>query len=123
MTLQFPELDSNTGCHRTDQLGQLHPASWHEAVSFRPPSAMQVCCERGVAFIDLPANLVWFDEAGRHLESLETELPVGEQLLSQFHRSVTSLLRNMSELDDVYRASAIVAAAKKSDREGRRINV
>ena len=123
MTLQFPELDGKPAVTAQISSGSYIRASWHEAVSFRPPSAMQVCCERGVAFIDLPANLVWFDEAGRHLESLETELPVGEQLLSQFHRSVTSLLRNISELDDVYRASAIVAAAKKSDREGRRINV
>ena len=103
--------------------GSYIKPSWHEAVSFRPPSAMQVCCEHGVAFIDLPANLVWFDEAGRHLESLETELPVGEQLLSQFHRSVTSLLRNVSDLDDVYRASTILAAAKQTAREARRIDV
>ena len=84
---------------------------------------MQICCERGVAFIDLPASLVWFDDAGRHLESLETELPVGEQLLTQFHRSVTSLLRNMSDLNDAYRAATVLAAARQSEREGRRIEV
>jgi predicted dehydrogenase len=123
MSLQFSETDDKPAVTAQISSGSYIKASWHEAVSFRPPSAMQVCCERGVAFIDLPASLVWFDEAGRHLESLETELPVGEQLLSQFHRSVTSLLRNVSDLDDVYRASTILAAAKQSAREGRRVNV
>lgn len=103
--------------------GNYIQPSWQEAIGFRPPSAMQICCERGIAFVDLPSNLVWFDDAGRHLESLETELPVGEQLLTQFHRSVTSLLRNMSDLNDTYRAASIFAAAQKSERTGRRIEV
>jgi predicted dehydrogenase len=96
---------------------------WKEAIGFRPPAAMQVCCERGVAFVDLPSSLVWFDDAGRHLESLDTELPVGERLLSQFHRAVTSLVRNLSDLDDAYRAAKILAAAERSDREGCRIAI
>ena len=75
-----------------------------EAITFRPPAALQVCCENGVAFVDLPANLVWFDQAGRHMESLETERPVGEQLLALFHRAVTSLVRKTNELEDAYRA-------------------
>lgn len=123
MSLQFPESEGHPAVTAQVSCGSYIESSWHEAVSFRPPSAMQVCCEHGVAFIDLPANLVWFDEAGRHLESLETELPVGERLLSQFHRSVTSLLRNMSDLDDVYKASTILSAAVQSAREGRRINL
>lgn len=97
--------------------------SWLEAVGFRPPSAMEICCERGVAFLDLPSTLVWFDDAGRHVEALDTEMPVGEQLLAQFHRSVTSLVRNISELDDAYRAARILAAADQSEREGCRISV
>lgn len=123
MTLQFaaetnrPQVIAQISC------GNYIPAQWQEAIGFRPPSAMQIRCERGVAFVDLPATLVWFDDAGRHLESLETELPVGEQLLTQFHRSVTSLVRNMSDLDDAYRAASILAAAQQSDQEGRRIDI
>lgn len=123
MSLQFAETNGAPAVTAQISAGRYIKSTWHEAVNFRPPSAMQVCCEHGIAFIDLPANLVWFDEAGRHLESLETELPVGEQLLSQFHRSVTSLLRNVSDLDDVYRACAILAAAKQSAREGHRVDV
>jgi predicted dehydrogenase len=122
-SLEFPETANHPPVTAQISCGNYIRPAWHEAVNFRPPSGMQICCERGVAFIDLPANLVWFDDAGRHLESLETELPVGEQLLSQFHRSVTSLLRNMSDLNDAYRAASIFSAARKSESEGCRIAV
>ena len=103
--------------------GNYLSSQWQEAASFRPPAALQVCCQRGVAFIDLPASLVWFDEAGRHVESLETESPVGQQLLSQFHRTVTSLVRSLGSLDDAFRAASILAAAKQSETEGRVIEI
>jgi len=101
--------------------GYYIPQCWEEAVSYRPPAALQAACENGIAFIDLPANLVWFDRAGRHQESLEHERPVGEQLLSQFHRSVTSLVRQVSGLEDAYRAVQIVLAAQQSQSEGKRV--
>jgi predicted dehydrogenase len=123
MSLQFPASEQQPAVTAQISCGNYIRPTWHEAASFRPPSAMQICCERGVAFIDLPSTLVWFDEAGRHMESLETELPVGEQLLTQFYRSVTSLIRNVSELNDAYRAAEIMAAAKKSEQDGRRIAV
>ncbi len=118
MSLAFPEA---TGCPSvTAQIscGSYIRSTWHEAAGFRPPSAMQICCERGVAFIDLPTTLVWFDNAGRNMETLDTESPVGEQLLSQFYRSVTSLLRSMSDLDDAYRAVKIFEAARTSEQCG-----
>jgi predicted dehydrogenase len=101
--------------------GRYLARSWHEAVSFRPPAALQVCCERGVAFVDLPSTLIWFDEAGQHMESLDSERPVGEQLLMQFHRAVTSLIRKTSDLEDAYRALTVVLTAKASCAEGRRL--
>lgn len=96
---------------------------WPEASSFRPPAAMQICCERGVAFIDLPSTLVWFDSAGRHHESLEYDRPAGEQLLTQFYRSVTSLVRRNSGIDDTYRALRIFAAAEQGREQGRRVGL
>lgn len=123
LSLSFPGENEKPPVRAQISCGNYIQPTWHEAVSFRPPSAMQICCEHGVAFIDLPSTLVWFDNAGRHVESLETELPVGEQLLTQFHRSVTSLVRNISELNDAYRASSILAAAAQSNQEGRRINL
>jgi len=124
MSLDFSS-DSGPGNAPVAQVscGRYLPTNWPEAIAFRPPADMQVCCERGVAFIDLPANLVWFDDAGRHMESLDSERPVGEQLLSQFHRAVTSLIRKMGDLEDAYRALATVRAAVQSFEQGRRIGL
>jgi predicted dehydrogenase len=101
--------------------GTYMPEQWEEAVSFRPPPALQAACANGIAFIDLPSTLLWFDRAGRHQESLDSERPVGEQLLAHFYRAVTSLVRNPTGLEDVYRALTIVLAARTSHREGRRV--
>ena len=101
--------------------GYYMPQRWEEAVGFRPPAALQVACEQGIAFVDLPSSLVWFDTAGRHQESLESERPVGEQMLVQFHRRVTSLVRSMTGLDGALRAIQVVQAGERSQTEGRRI--
>jgi predicted dehydrogenase len=103
--------------------GRYMPATWRDAIYFRPPSSLQVCCERGIAFIDLPSKIVWFDEAGQHVESLDSERPVGEQLLNMFHRAVTSLVRKANDLDDAYRALSAVLAAQTSSLEGRRMKL
>ena len=108
--------------------GRYIPAHWQEAITYRPLPALQVSCRNGIAFVDLPATLVWFDEAGRHQESLESERPVGEQLLGQFHRAVTSLVRKTNDLEDAYRAcrlfrkpaAAIARAGEWNCREGGR---
>lgn len=102
-------------------IGNYLPEKWREAIAFRPPAELQVCCERGVAFIDLPHNLVWFDEAGQHRESLDRERPVGEQMLFQFHRAVTSLVRNTSDLEDAFRAVRIVLDSQRSFQTGHRV--
>lgn len=101
--------------------GAYIPGSWHEAISFRPPAGVQVCCEKGLAFVDLPSSLIWFDEAGRHQESLDSELSVGQQLLTQFHRAVTSLVRKMGDLEDVYRSLYALEKARESMEQGGRM--
>jgi predicted dehydrogenase len=122
MSLDFSG-PSGPGTRITAQIssGRYMPACWPEAVAFRPPAALQVACENGIAFIDLPSTLIWFDVAGRHMEALESERPVGEQMFSQFHRAVTSLVRNTSGLEDAYRAMMIVQAAHRSHAEGCRV--
>jgi predicted dehydrogenase len=124
MSLDFSG-PSGPGTRVTSQIssGRYMPACWPEAVSYRPPAALQVACEDGIAFIDLPSTLVWFDKAGRHMESLDSERPVGEQMLSQFFRAVTSLVRSTSGLEDAYRAMSIVQQAHRSHAEGRRIEL
>ncbi|MFO1065685.1 MAG: Gfo/Idh/MocA family oxidoreductase [Pirellulales bacterium] len=103
--------------------GAYMPSTWHEAITFRPPAGVQVCCENGLAFVDLPNSLIWFDEAGRHQESLDSELSVGQQLLTQFHRAVTSLVRKMGDLEDVYRSLRALEKAHESMNSGGRIAI
>lgn len=124
MSLDFsgPE-GPGTGVTAQISSGRYMPAVWQEAVTYRPPAALQVACERGIAFVDLPSTLIWFDRAGRQMESLDSERPVGEQLLGNFYRTVTSLVRSMSSLDDAYRAMTVVLAAQTSFREGRRVAI
>lgn len=123
MSLDFsdPAAGPGTGCTAQISCGRYMPAAWQEARAYRPPAALQVACEEGIAFIDLPATLVWFDKAGRHQESLESERPVGEQLLSQFYRQVTSLVRSTSSLEDAYRALTVVLQSRNSHAAGRRM--
>jgi len=122
MSLDFSEASyPGTGAVAQISCGRYIPADWEEAITYRPLAYMQVSCLKGVAFVDLPSTLVWFDEAGRHVESLDSERPIGEQMLTQFYRSVTSLVRLASDLEDVYRALHIVQEAHHSHQEGRRI--
>jgi len=124
MSLDFSaEGSPGTGTTAQISCGRYVPDHWQEAITFRPLPALQVSCERGIAFVDLPATLVWFDEAGRHQESLESERPLGEQLLMQFYRAVTSLVRRSSDLEDAYLALKVVHAAKRSHEKGRRIRL
>jgi predicted dehydrogenase len=124
MSLDFsPRGKPGSGPIAQISYGRYIPADWQEAVSFRPLAALQVSCERGIAFIDLPTTLVWFDEAGRHQESLDSERPVGEQLLMHFYRSITSLVRKTCDLEDAYKAINIVQACRRSYEEGRRIDL
>lgn len=122
MSLDFSAAESpGSGATAQISCGRYMPASWPEAITFRPPAALQVACDKGIAFVDLPSSLTWFDEAGRHLESLEDERPLGELLLTRFHRAVTSLVRKTDDLRDAYSAIRIAACATQSFQEGRRI--
>jgi predicted dehydrogenase len=122
MTLDFsPAGKPGSGAIAQISCGRYIPSGWQEAIAYRPLAALQVSCERGIAFVDLPATLVWFDEAGRHQEALDSERPVGEQLLTNFYRSVTSLVRKTCDLEDACKAISIVQACRRSYEEGRRL--
>ena len=124
ITMDFSDRDHpGTGPMAQISCSRYIPARWSEALGYRPRAAMQVACERGIAFMDLPASLVWFDDAGRHQEPLDGERPVGERLLTRFFRAVTSLVVNTTDLDDTYRAFEILEKANRSQTEGRRIEL
>ncbi len=124
MTLDFSARESpGTGPVAQISCGRYIPAGWHEAISYRPLAALQVSCRDGIAFVDMPAGLIWFDEAGRHQETLDNERPVGEQLLAQFHHTATNEACPSHDIEDAYRALSIVRQARQSHLEGRRIRL
>ena len=124
MSLDFSDPNHpGTGPVAQISCGRYIPAEWQEAITYRPLAHMQISCMNGTAFVDLPSTLVWFDEAGRHVESLDSERPLGEQMLTQFYRAVTSLVRMTNDLEDAYQALHIVRKARKSHQEGRRISL
>ena len=121
VNLEFAQTDDNNMRPMAQlSVGHYIPQRWADALSFRRPPSVQVCCENGMAFIDLPSNLVWFDDAGQHNESLESERAVGEQMLDRFYRAITSLIRRTTDPDDAYSAMQIVVKAHESARTGNR---
>jgi predicted dehydrogenase len=124
LTLDFsPPGEVGSGPVAQIACGSYVAPQWQEAAAFRRPADLQVVCQRGIAFLDLPHTLVWFDEAGQHSELLDHDRPVGEQLLLHFHRLVSSLVLKISSLEDAYRALAIVNKAQESYAKGCRLTL
>jgi predicted dehydrogenase len=122
MNLEFPPDDGRQPATTAIiSCGSYVAARWQESLSYRRPADLKVVCERGIAFVDLPHTLSWFDEAGHHIETLDHDRPVGEQLLVHFHRAVESLVLKTSSLDDAYRAIALADRARQSAAAGKRM--
>jgi predicted dehydrogenase len=121
--LDFPPAGRAPGVLAQIHYGRYLSPTWKDAASFHAPADFQVICEKGVAYVDLPNRITWFDEAGQHTESLEGEPTVHHRLLMVFHRAVTSLVLHASNLDDAYRALAIALVARESARQGRQLPV
>ena len=117
-----PVGETGTGPLAAITCGDYVPESLQESLSFRRPADLKVVCERGIAFVDLPNTIAWYDEAGQHLETLDHERPVGEQLLIHFHRAVSSLILKSSSLADAHRAVTIANLAKVSCETGQRVS-
>lgn len=124
ISLDFSERElPGAGAMAEIRCSRYIPHDWIEALGYRPQAGMQIVCQRGIVFLDLPSTLVWFDQAGRHQESLDSERPVGQVLLTRFHRAVTSLVAKVSDLEDACRAIYILDQAVRSQEEGRRIEL
>jgi len=117
-----PEGETGTGPLAVIGCGDYVPKSLQESLAYRRPADLKVVCERGIAFVDLPHTVAWFDEAGQHLETLDHERPVGELLLLHFHRAVESLILKSSNLKDAHRAIVIANQAKLSCESGKRLS-
>ncbi|MBX3427729.1 MAG: Gfo/Idh/MocA family oxidoreductase [Pirellulales bacterium] len=121
LSLDFsPVGDVGTGPLAIIACGEYVAPQFDESLAYRRPADMKVVCERGIAFLDLPSTLIWFNDAGQHFERLEHERPVGEQMLLHFHRAVESLVLKTASLEDAHRAIAIAHKARLSARNGQR---
>lgn len=112
LNLEYSTPDGPTAMAQI-RMARILPRSWKDALGYRRPAGLQVSCEKGVAYIDSPTTIIWFDDAGQHTESLETDRPVGEQLFTLFHRAVTSLIRKTGDLEDAYRARILIGEAER----------
>lgn len=123
VNLDFSPADKpQTGSLAVIGCGDYVTENLRESLAFRRPADLKVVCEHGIAFVDLPNTVAWYDKAGQHLESLDHERPVGEQLLIHFHRAVASLVLKSSSLADAHRAISIANLAKVSCESGQRVS-
>ena len=113
--------ETGTGPLAVISCGDYVAEGLKESLSYRRPADLKVVCPGGIAFVDLPNTVAWFDDAGQHLETLDHERPVGEHLLLHFHRAVESLLLKSSSLEDAHRAILIANQAKASCETGQRV--
>src|SRR4029079_7168992 len=102
--------------------GQYVSADCQESLNYRRPADLKVVCDHGIAFVALPNSVAWFDKAGQHLETLDHERPVGEQLLMHFHRAVESLVLKTASLEDAHRALSIAAKEHERCVAGQRVS-
>jgi predicted dehydrogenase len=124
LSLDFADSPTNgKGAMAMIACGEYVPKSCEESISYRRPADLKVVCDRGLAFVDLPDTVAWFDSAGQHLEKLDHERPVGEQLLMHFHRAVESLVLKTASLEDAHRALAIASKARQSCTLGQRVYI
>jgi predicted dehydrogenase len=94
--------------------------TWNEAAQFGRPPCFQVVAEHGVAFVQMPSDVTWFDRSGRHDETLEMERSLGEMLSDRFYRIVVHGLTPSPGLDDLDWARRIVAQARLARAQGHR---
>ena len=103
--------------------GRYHRTPWGEATRFLPQPGFQVYAERGAAWVEIPDRIQWTDASGPHDERLPLEPTVGEVLNEQFHRTVRGEPSLAPTLDDALAVARLVDDLRRSQAEGRRLEV
>jgi hypothetical protein len=65
-----------------------------------------------MAFLENPGEITWFDQSGRHDESLEMDRPLGEMLADRFYRIIVHGLNPSPGLSDMQWARSMVVRAR-----------
>lgn len=95
---------------------------WTEAADFRRPASFQVVAEHGMASLEMPGEITWFDESGRHDESLEMDRPLGEMLADRFYRIIVHGLNPSPGLADMEWARSMLLQARQAQAQARSPN-
>jgi predicted dehydrogenase len=93
---------------------RFHQSQWTEAAKAGRNASFRVIAERGMAFLNMPGEITWFDQSGRHEESLDMDRPLGELLNERFYRIVQHGLTPSPGLDDALWARRIVREAREA---------
>jgi hypothetical protein len=96
---------------------------WTEAAQFRPAPSFHVVAEHGVAILEMPGEVTWFDESGRHDESLEMDRPLGELLSERFYRILVHGLNPSPGLSDARWARMLLREARRHRATGAKVVV
>ena len=121
MSLDFSEPSARQRAGGADQLRPLRSPHWQEAITYRPLPALQVSCERGIAFVDLPLDAGLVRRSRPASGVAGKRAAGGRAALDAVSSSVTSLVRKTNDLEDAYRAPLIVEEARRTQEEGRRV--
>lgn len=84
---------------------------------------LEVIAERGSATVELPGQVLWTDQAGRHAHLLPKQRPVCQTLLERFFQVVREGQAPAPDLATAYQALRWLRAAGVSWAEGKRIAV
>lgn len=106
---------SGVGQATLQRFAQPH---WTEAANFHRPPSFQVVAEHGMAFLEMPGEVTWFDQSGRHDESLEMDRPLGEMLADRFYRIIVHGLNPSPGLSDMEWARSMLLQARQPHEPG-----
>ena len=96
ITLQFAGgAVAQMTCHRHDQ------ARWGDITRVPSGPGFQVFAEKGMAFLEMPDLIRWYDTSGYHEERLVMSPSIGETLNLEFHHWITGDQYNGPTINDV----------------------
>jgi predicted dehydrogenase len=81
---------------------------WTEAAAYRRAPAFQVVAQHGMAFLEMPGQITWFDQSGCHEEHHEPDRPVAEMLSDRFYQIIRHGLTPAPGLSDAMWARKMV---------------
>ncbi len=89
-----------------------HRGIWGESAKWMPSPGVQIYCEHGAAWLEMPDRIVWTSGGATHDERLPIEPTIGEQLNAQFHQAVTTGDCGQPTWDDALTVARLILRLK-----------